>query len=347
MMMNDSGHIPEGVLRLPVEFMPFEDLGSTINPMILRDLNGSFLPFNPNDQRILFAMLWSLPSGDESEDMTTRNTRNRRRSPAMDPMMMDPMMGMMGGPGMGPSPRTRSSDEMLVPEIAYDLATNMDQYNEFFAKRIMSGKVNFMSLNIDREIDAPSLVSMIRNNNWPWVNCLLADPINTNQWPLEIKTAPVMVMIDTKSNVRYVGPVGGFLPHMLVDREWPRARTSNIATGDIQKLIAGAGVVTGTASGSRGGQPARTETSEPSVEPEPEPESVVKERKSDPQAKKMLQTAYIQKKLSPRSALKSCDNVIERYPDSLEAEEAELLINSILRTNPSLEKERQRKASQG
>ena len=58
-------------------------------------------------------------------------------------------------------------------------------------------------------------------------------------------------------------------------------------------------------------------------------------------ALKELRAAYAQKRLTPRSALKTCDDVIERFPQSLEAEEAEMLIKSILRSNPKLQKERE------
>ena len=71
----------------------------------------------------------------------------------------------------------------------------------------------------------------------------------------------------------------------------------------------------------------------------------IEPKESNPQAKQILETAHVQRKLTPRSALNSCDEVLERFPDSLEADEAKLMIKSILRSPRGrvLKKEREQK----
>jgi len=66
------------------------------------------------------------------------------------------------------------------------------------------------------------------------------------------------------------------------------------------------------------------------------------ERESVYQAKQMLQQAYVQKRLTPIGALRSCDTIMERWPESIEAQEAEEMIKSILRSRPAEKKERQK-----
>jgi hypothetical protein len=66
------------------------------------------------------------------------------------------------------------------------------------------------------------------------------------------------------------------------------------------------------------------------------------ERESVYQAKQMLQQAYVQKRLTPIGALRSCDTIMERWPESIEAQEAEEMIKSILRNRPDEKKERQK-----
>ena len=71
----------------------------------------------------------------------------------------------------------------------------------------------------------------------------------------------------------------------------------------------------------------------------------LKAKPSNHQAQQMLKTAKVQRKtniMSPRSALRMCDEVIERYPDTLEADEAKLMIKSMLSDHPQLKKERER-----
>ena len=76
--------------------------------------------------------------------------------------------------------------------------------------------------------------------------------------------------------------------------------------------------------------PAKTKTSKAN----PLPESVM-------QAKQMLDHAYRMKKIRLyNKALGFCDDIIERWPDSLEAQKAQLLINSILQSQPRLKGQR-------
>ena len=63
---------------------------------------------------------------------------------------------------------------------------------------------------------------------------------------------------------------------------------------------------------------------------------------SNAQAKRMLETARVQKRITPRSALNTYDEILERYPNTLEAEETKLQIKSIIRRIPRLKKERER-----
>jgi hypothetical protein len=66
-------------------------------------------------------------------------------------------------------------------------------------------------------------------------------------------------------------------------------------------------------------------------------------RQSHPQAQKFMQTAHLQRRIGTKmAALEACDQVLTQYPDSLEADEAKMLIERILRDNPSLREDRQR-----
>ena len=68
----------------------------------------------------------------------------------------------------------------------------------------------------------------------------------------------------------------------------------------------------------------------------------VKTRVSNPQAANMMRSAQTQRRMLPRSACNTCDEVMARYPDSLEAEEAKVFIKDVLRRDARLRRERER-----
>ena len=182
-----------------------------------------------------------------------------------------------------------------------------------------------------------------------------------------------MLLVDTKGKVRYIGPVGGFLPKMLIEAELKKAQTeaplpvvaANMLKGiDLSKFnsLASAKSPTGAFSldpndsslsaaddsededasaddqtdtvavadaESSGTNTSAGESSEPGDSIGQSSDSAT----SSPRAKQMLRTAQIQKRVSPKKALEMCDNVLDRWPDSKEADEAKAMIKSILRTS--------------
>ena len=66
------------------------------------------------------------------------------------------------------------------------------------------------------------------------------------------------------------------------------------------------------------------------------------QRQSVPAAAQMLATARVQRRLTPRSACRTYDTIIQRWPDSLEADEARLMIEDILRRDSRLKEQRER-----
>jgi hypothetical protein len=133
-----------------------------------------------------------------------------------------------------------------------------------------------------------------------------------------------MMLVSTKGEVSYVGPVGGYLPQMLLKRELARAR------------VAGAGAPKPPAVQATP-EPTPADASE-AVETAVAPELEVPQVPAEPsdsaaerqQAQQMLSVAQVRRRISPNAALGMCDQVLERWPDTPEAEEARALIRSIL-----------------
>jgi len=365
-------------LNLPVEFMPYEWLGKDFSTVNLRNVNGSYFSFQPGQGQILCALLWQIPSEKAPK---RRGSRSRHRPmPGMGPGMMGPGMGpgMMGpgmgpgmmGPGMGPgmmgpgmAPRPRKKGKSTITPVEYDLWANAEQFGDLFRKHLPGRKMNFMAVNLDKP--RPDLwdeiAGVLFDTPWPWVNCIASEPHNQSQWTLKERYSQAMVLVDTKGKIRYVGPVGGFLPEMLLKLELSRATSATSAAPTaVPSTRSSAGAVKGILGGLFGADSAKKTATIESAPADPNglsqadtreretirqsPPRHIEQKPSNPQAKNMLQTAHIQKRLTPRSALETCDEILERYSDSLEADEAKLLIKSILRSprNRMLKQEREK-----
>jgi hypothetical protein len=322
-----------GVLKLPVEHMPGDYLGKDFNRVVVRNMNGSYFYFEPGQGQILCTLLWSL-----------REKENTGRGGGID---MSGYMQMMAG-----STQSRTRDEK-IPEPAFDLKTNVNQFGDIFTDLILTGKVGFLSLNQDSSTDPDEIADILTDGSWPWSSCTVAEPMNQSQWNLTSRVTPVMMMVDTKGKVRYVGPVGGFLPRMLMAAEMaqaqagvgvpPLAALSTLKLGDgdkgLQEMMKQAvGKMKKELAGSVS-QDMNELLDEPnSITEETTPEPVkaparksIGGKESNSFARQMMDLAEVQKKLTPRKAKETYESVIEKYPDSLEAEEAKINIEQLIK----------------
>jgi len=319
------------VLKLPVLAMPGENLGQDFQRVILRNLNGSYFYFEPGQGQILCALLWS----------TGKKTGSRTMNPN------DYIQQMMSGMA-----KSRPRDqEKVIPKPEFDLKGNASQFGDLFTEMVLSGKVGFLSVNQDTIKDPGKLADIVMEGSWPWSSCVASDPVNQSQWNLTSRVAPVMMMVDTKGKVRYVGPVGGFLPQMLLQAELAQAKAgagvpSLAALGDL-KLGAGQNMeaLMKQAMEKLGGESAgelpkadpndlleepNTAESETAAAAAPPAVSTgTAGKKSDPFARQLMDVAKVQKKLTPRKAMETYRSVIEKYPNSLEAEEAKINIEQL------------------
>jgi len=321
-------------LQLPTDYMPYENLGDTFNRVLLHGYNGSFLYYEPARGQILCLLLWSL-----------REARQPGMGEGAAPTYAaeGPGEGAYTSAGFsGLSPDTADQ----VPQVAYDLSANGQQMTQLFLRYGLQARVFFAGLDFDPPAPAVQrrVLTTLAGQPWPWLTGSAADPINAAQWRLQGIRGAVLLLVDTQGKIRYMGPVGGFLPRLLLEQELQRA-----APLDMGALAAGAGSVA-AALGSGGGpakapvpaasapmgvtppatQPAAAIPAPPQpTAPAPRTQPVAAEDVA--QARQMLQTAMLQKRLTPASALQTCDEVLERWPNSPEAEQAKTMIRSILR----------------
>ena len=260
---------------------------------------------------------------------------------------------MMATPGV-------STPARKIPNVAFDLNTNVNQFRDLFFEHINEGKIGFVGINYDTSVS--QVKQKLFEQPLPWPTCLKAENVNTEQLP-DIAGA-LLLLVDTKGKIRYIGPVGGFLPQMLLDIELAKATTTAADVPDIPVMSSPvtsgfSGMGKGESFGKKGilsflsgGRSKKTGSehtvvvtnmgspSEPNVPIRKKSVSTppVISRKtpsvtlngSNIQARKLLRTAQVQRRLTPLSALRSCDEVLERWPDSKEAAEAKVMIKSLL-----------------
>ena len=296
------------------------------------------------------------------------------------------MMGDKDAGGMSSLPppttfRQEPAKSSAIAKTTLDLRGNSGQFLQLFSQYLPEGKVKFVGINFDpaTQFSRKQMIDKLTTSAWPWANCLLSDKFNAAQWKMHGVAGAVMLLVDTKGKVRYVGPVGGYLPKMLIEAELKKARAeaplpvvaANMLKGvDLSKLNAMASAKSpagafsldpndssfsvaddsedekdqqddnapadnesktetpGADAQSSGSKSAAGGTSGAGSSPSGGSASAT----SSPQAKQILRTAQLQKRVSPQKALEMCDNVLERWPNSKEADEAKAMIKSILRT---------------
>lgn len=376
------------MLNLPVEYMLSKELGNDFSSLNLRCVNGSFFPFVSDNGRILCALLWTS-SGPHPQGMMPGSSTGRSMYSRFNTGSYSYDDDEYAGEYMSVySPQSRSpktarigtaAPTREIPNVAFDLDTNISQFRDLFFQHIHSGKIGFVGVNYDTTVSP--VKQMLLEKPLPWSTCLKTE---LQQWPLPNITGALLLLVDTKGRIRYIGPVGGFLPQMLLDMELEKAssvsddipdfsQTRNSVSSGLSKRQSKAkkGIMRslfGNQNTNKDSDPSEKtarfgSTGEPNVpvrkKPGFDPQAIPKRGprpglNSSPDAmlngnnvhaRKLLRAAQVQRKLSPLSALRSCDEVLERWPDSPEAEEAKVMIVSLLehrRLRSDIKEERKR-----
>ena len=305
--------------------MPYQHLGEGFQALQVRNVNGSFYQYDAGGGQLLCALLWSLPDYDGPTRSSLRRTRDN------------------------------PEDRMAIQDVGVDLWENVEHFRELSRFYRKTGKVEFVTANLNKATarNYDNVSDLFLESSWPWVNFMAHDSSQGTAWEFADRYSQVMVLVDVNGMVRYMGPVGGFLPLMLLEEELPQAQANqqeiafaNAASGLPQGSDkATGGFLSNLLTGGAKSQPQPTEAAAPTVQPEPvETKSTTSttsgELESDPQAQQMLEAARLKKRISARGALNIYDEVISRFPDTKEAELSRMHIKSICRRDSRMKKER-------
>ncbi|MBN2211189.1 MAG: hypothetical protein JW709_07310 [Sedimentisphaerales bacterium] len=327
----------QGVLKLPVNAMAPKYLGESIGSLKVRTLNGTYFLYEPGSGPLFCAILWNAPQ--------TSTPGSEYSQPQYYQQPAPPGYDMMGMPGMMPG---QAAPTVVIPPIAFDLPTNMQQFKDIFKIGMMSGKITTLGINMDKgPMGRQAALTVITENAWPWPHCSIDDL--GAQWEIVPTTLPVMVLADANGKICYIGPVGGYLPQMLLMRELMKAQVAAMGMPDLPSSSKEPGSthkgLIGRLFGGGASNKETTKEAEESATPAQSPPerqtSVPVTKQSNPQAQQMYQTAMLKSRtMGKRSACNMCDDLIERFPDALEADQARMLIKDLCSSDPRLAKER-------
>ena len=189
-----------GKLGLPLEYMPANMLGESFGSVHIRTANGGSFQYDGRGGQMLCAFLWTLPGAEQASTVQSRRSY------------------------MGSGFSSVEGRSALL-EVGKDLWTNANQYRELYRQHILSGKIAFMAANLDaiHRDNMSRINTILIDNSWPWANFMLGEGANRTQWPIREKFSQVMMLVDAEGAICYMGPVGGFLPMMLIESRLPKA----------------------------------------------------------------------------------------------------------------------------
>jgi len=210
----------ELMIDLPIDYLRYENIGDDFSTVSFRSINGSYIRFEPEKGQLLCALLWTMPDA-LAATATTNRPISMPGMPNMPNMPNRPMTNPLG-PGAN---QTGEVPQPTIQQVAYDFNTNSSQFKELFQwhqNEVIEGKIQFIGLNLDLidDYNRTEVAKKTFDNAWPWATCLINDQLNQSQWEqTQTPDSALMMIVDTKGKIRYVGPVGGIIPKMILDQE--------------------------------------------------------------------------------------------------------------------------------
>lgn len=303
-------------LNLLTGGMPYELLGQKISSLDFTTTHGGTYQFKTGQGQILCMLLWSLKN---------HNVKGEK-------VYLSP-----------------DAPEMLVTPPSLNLQNNIVQFNHLFMVYREYRKIAFLTGNLDAyNVNNWLALSKVQAKTpWPWPSIAIAHADNRAQWPKHHQYSQLLVMVDPKGTVFYCGPVGGYLPFMLLDIQMVNATSlpglGGIPGDEVTKKALPRPVIK---------VPEKSPSSIPKFSEEVinrekvkravKPKSENEKLADTVQAQHILNSAIMLKKtLSYNRALTMCDRIIKDFGDTVECQQAKELVVAILKIKPRLRKYRE------
>lgn len=339
----------QGQLKLPLDMMPYTYLGQKITDMNLLTLNGSWYVRPAESGQALCILLWMLPLEGVNRSTSIATTASYGFEYGYGEEGFYSPYSSAGVP-------TSAQEESAFPvqEVKTDLFENADQLRAWYRFYVPSGSVQFMSMNMDPGVPAlvPAVSEVFIERPWPWLNCMAELGSNHGQLPFEGDLKYAMLLADPEGTIVYAGPVGGYLPRMLMDHVLPETHPATLVAAapisgiPVMERPADSDMTDEASSETQSADSEKEEPSRPvsrtptnrsATSPVDETEALVQET----QIQRLMELARVERRLSPRNALKRYDEILETWPDSAAAGRVKVEIRAICRQHPNLEKERE------
>lgn len=312
--------LSNNALSLLTAAMPYELLGQKISSFNFVTSRGGRFQFDAGRGQMLCMLLWRL-NGFHAQGGEIKRSDDPRK--------------------------------LLVTSPSFNLMDNLIQFNHLYMHYRTFRKVVFVTGNqdVDSIENWLAIGQMQASIAWPWTSVVIAHAQNRTQWLSHAQYSQLLVLVDGAGIIYYCGPVGGYLPAMLLDRHLETATQltglGGMPNGEMPLLRTPLKVTKFTKKLSASSKRALTK---PALKSNIKKAIVSKYKRDDDeikmlsdsiQAQNLLNTATLLKKTnSYNRALGMCDNIIQNYPSTTQEQKAKELIVGILKKKPRLVKYR-------
>ncbi len=205
-MQDTTGMLQPGKLTFDYKTLLVSALGKKLDPQNLNCLNGSTFVYQPG-QEAACILAWRYYEAGAVRDEPNSETESSGEGMGVMPVGMP---GMPGMPGMADSYGQA------------DGGNAMAAFSQLFRMGLSTGEIKFLGLNLDSADRKEDVVSEMIKSPSPWAIVMAEEqkqkPSINGDIDKMPANKPILVMVDKAGEIRYAGPVTGFIPSMLMSQ---------------------------------------------------------------------------------------------------------------------------------
>ena len=227
---------------------------------------------------------------------------------------------MAGGYGMG---GRQQSDPFTL---------QVDAYSRMFGAQLINPQVKFVAINTDLVESRQAVIAKLLESPMPWANVMASNPTSGAVQYADMNcNTPKIAIVSKGGKIRYAGPAAGFLAPMMLDHVAGQTGTAlpvatspqTTNTGGVSNALKN--LLSGRSGTTAARQPSTTQATGDNGEITPE----------SYQAQKLLEHAKVfvgigrKPRLTSKTGIGICRQIITKYPNTKEAQEARVLLRSV------------------
>jgi hypothetical protein len=319
-----AGKIQSGKLSFDLTQFRAEAIGKKLEPLELSCLNGTTFEYQPGGEA-LCVLFWQK---FEVKKAKVSNEPNQPGTAAPEATSVTPREEM-----------DRFEGEMMTG--AADEGTALGAFGKMFRAGLADGGgVKFLAVNLDSAAHKKDVVEEMFKQPQVWAQILVADQTAgpLPEFGAVSPEKPVLMMADSDGSIRYAGPATGFVAPMLLNQFLKGDSTAPAVSAEIDAVADSNSVSVDDSNSLSKPAPAvrapAPKVAQKVVRPQVKPKELSDEDKIQAE-KKLVYARDLYMKLGKkpglnyREGVKLCREVMQTYPGSEYADEAQRLLREV------------------